>query len=259
MIGEGDVSGSSPKMISETSNGILTLRLNRASHGNAIDDAMKRALISSLASAGTDDDVRGVLVASSGRDFSLGQDMEEFRSLGPETIGDWLEANGELRDALRGFLKPIVAAVCGRTKGEAFQMLMLCDAVVASKDATFQLSAINLGIPCINGVGTLWHSIGRQRIQQLVFLGEDLSANEARRAGLIYEVVPSDQLIEAASALLKRMAWKDPRAVATNKEWVNALTQELYERTRQRAVEGHTRVFATGGPRDAMARYLEEE
>jgi len=243
----------------ETDERVRVIVLERPDRGNAIDDVMKRQLVDALRHAAEDDEIRGVLLTAVGADFSLGQDLEEFSQLNSDTVQTWLAEDRKLRDALRELTKPIVAAVQGRAKGEGFQMLLFADLIVASPDATFQESGINLGIPSINGAGTLWPVTSRAGLAAMILLAGALSAEDARRAGIVHRVVPAADLRKEAMALAKKLAGKDPGAVAADKAWFNKLTMAQYENTGAAATMTHARVFATGEPQRTMAEVLRRE
>ena len=123
--------------------GILTLTLNRPEKKNALSREMYHCLTDSFGTADRDDSVRVVLIRGAGDCFCGGNDIAEFQvGRDPDTKSPGMI----FLEAISRFEKPVVAAVRGAAVGIGTTMLLHCDLVYASTDATFQMPFVNLGL-----------------------------------------------------------------------------------------------------------------
>src|SRR5438876_9300641 len=130
-------------IITERSDGVLRVELNRPASKNAMTSAMYIALADVFNTAAKDDQVRVVLWHGAGDAFCAGNDIGDFLKNPP---GPGESPQARLMDAFIGFEKPIVAAVQGAAIGGGTTMLTHCDFVYAGESAKFQLPFVNLGL-----------------------------------------------------------------------------------------------------------------
>jgi enoyl-CoA hydratase/carnithine racemase len=184
---------STNQIVSEQSNGIQTLRINRPDKKNALNLAMYQALADGLTEADRDDAVRVVLICGSDDCFTSGNDLADFLAApptGPESpVMQFLTAISEAR-------KPIVAAINGLAVGIGVTMLLHCDLVYAGNSATFQMPFVNLGL-CPEAGSTLLlpRIMGHQRAAELLLLGEPFNAAKACSLGIVTEICPDSDLL----------------------------------------------------------------
>jgi enoyl-CoA hydratase/carnithine racemase len=184
---------STNQIISERSDGIQTLRINRPDKKNALNLAMYKALADGLREADSDNSVRVILISGSDDCFTSGNDLADFLaapSIGPESpVMQFLTAISEAR-------KPIVAAVNGLAVGIGVTMLLHCDLVYAGSCATFQMPFVNLGL-CPEAGSTLLlpRIMGHQRAAELLLLGEPFNADKACSLGIVTAVCPDSDLL----------------------------------------------------------------
>ena len=193
---------------------ILEVTLDRPK-ANAIDAATSRALSAAFEGFRDDPALRVAIFTGAGdRFFSAGWDLnaaaagEEFESdYGAGGFGGF----GELPD----LNKPVIAAVNGLAVGGGFELAMAADLVVAADHAEFFLPEAGLGI--IPDVGTirLPRLLPRQLATEILVAGKRLTAADAHRWGLVNEVVPRQELMDAARALAERVVAAAPLAVAS--------------------------------------------
>ena len=108
--------------------------------------------------------------------------------------------------ALKNLAKPVVAQVHGFCVGAGFNLALACDLIVAAEDAKFVMSFVQVGlISDGGGMYFLPRLLGPHKAKELLFLGDPISAAEARDLGIVNRVVPSDQLPSVTEALMDRL------------------------------------------------------
>jgi len=189
-----------PFVLSETSDGICTLTLNRGDRFNPLSTAMIAALDAALDAAAADAGARVVVIAASGRAFCAGHDLKEMRA---HIDHDWqrglFEACTRMMTKLTQIPQPTIARVHGAAAAAGCQLVSMCDLAVAAEHAKFGLSGINAGIFCTTpGVGVA-RNVSRKRAMELVLTGELIDAATALSWGLVNRVVPVGEQIGRAS------------------------------------------------------------
>jgi enoyl-CoA hydratase/carnithine racemase len=210
----------------ELAEGSPTLTLARAERRNAIDAEMQSALREALEQAATDPAVRGVILTGEGRAFSAGGDLSRFeRSWDPRDFRYDSHRLTSVISLAERLEKPVVAAINGLATGAGTQLALACDVRIAATGARFLFREGRLGIiPSHGGCARLVKLIGLARARDVLLGGEELTAEQAHRVGLITEVVPGDQLLAAAHARLTLMLERSPQAYAAAKRllWLAA-------------------------------------
>jgi 2-(1,2-epoxy-1,2-dihydrophenyl)acetyl-CoA isomerase len=236
--------------------GLTTITLNRPDKLNSFTKTMLEAFLAALQAAADDQSVRALVVTGAGRGFCAGQDLGD-RAVAPgdaqPDLGESLENryNPAVR-LMRSMPKPIVVAVNGVAAGAGANLALAGDIVVAASSARFIQSFARIGlIPDSGGTYSLPRRVGMARAMGLALLGEPLDAATAADWGLIWEVVPDDQLHERATTLGSALAAGPTVGYAAIKEAVNAsLGNELdaqldLERDLQRRA-GQSRDYGEG-------------
>ncbi len=202
--------------------GVLTLTMNRPEKKNALTQDMYAALADNVVAAQSDPEVRVVLLTGTGDSFTAGNDMGDFAGSGDETRGEnELPPVGRYLQAILNAEKPIVAAVNGLAIGVGVTMLLHCDLVYASPNATFQTPFVNLGLVPEAGSSLLLPKlIGTQKANDMFLLGTKVSADEAEKMGLVCSLFDEEALLDEASSRAKALAAKAPNAVKLTKQLV---------------------------------------
>lgn len=192
--------------------GVLVLTLNRQDRRNALATPLLVAMADALANANADASVRAVVVTGGSRIFAAGADLDELARSGSD---EPVESERFLAwQTLRGFTKPLLAAVEGWCLGAGCELMMCCDMVVAGAGAQFGQPETNLGIiPGAGGTATLTRLVGRTLAMRMVLTGEPIAAAEARDAGLIAEVVGAGDALERTLSLAAAIAARPPLAL----------------------------------------------
>src|SRR5215510_746690 len=230
-------------IITERSNGILRVELNRPERKNALTGAMYTRLADIFNEAAEDEETLVVLWHGAGDAFSAGNDVGDFLK-NPPKPGDFPQAR--LMDAFIGFEKPIVAAVQGAAIGGGTTMLTHCDVVYAGESARFQLPFINLAlVPEFGSSYSLPARIGHLRAAELFLLGEPFTAARAAELGLVTRVVPDRDLLATATATAQKLAAKPSGALCASKRlikqaWIGQLREAAKSEGREFTARVHS-------------------
>ena len=205
---------------------VAWITLNRPDARNAINDEMRDELIGVLTDTRTNPEIRAVVLTGAGRGFCTGADLSRRGGGGPSGPGAAREMmrtrSQRLIRTLWELEKPVIAAVNGVAAGLGAHLAFACDLVVAASDARFIEVFVRRGI-AVDGGGAylLPRLIGLAKAKELVFFGDDLTADDALRIGLINKVVPADGLHAAAHDWATRLASGPTFAIGMSKRLLN--------------------------------------
>ena len=196
-------------------NGVLKLSLNRPDVLNAMNADLVMGLLESFNEAKADKEVRSIIITGNGRGFCSGADLidagwPKTKGLSPGEAGsvNMENAFNPLVKAITQSTKPVVNAINGIAAGGGVGLALSGDIVIASESAKFKLVfGPNLGI--ISDVGASWfvpNLIGRARANGMGLLGEDISAQQAKEWGLIWDCVPDNELIVVCEEIANKLA-----------------------------------------------------
>jgi len=207
--------------------GIALLALNRPSKLNAMTTQLVEELHDALSAISRNRDTRVVVLTGTGRGFCAGLD------LGGYGLAPGFEWHGAVEQGLavqkhiasliprmRSLPQPIIAAVNGPASGGGFALVLGSDIRICSESARFNAAFIRIGLSACD-IGTSWllpRLIGAARAQELMLTGRLFDAEEALRIGLVIDVLPDEQLLEAAYAKAEEVMLNTPLGVALTKE-----------------------------------------
>ena len=248
----------SSNVISERAGGVATVTLNRPEVRNAFDEHLIAELTDLFQELDQDDGVRVVVLGGTGKSFSAGADLNWMRRTAgyskAENFEDALRLARMMR-SLDTLSKPTVAKVHGAAFGGGVGLVACCDLAVAAESAVFSFSEVRLGLlPAAIGPYVL-AAIGSRNARRYFLSAERFSADEARRIGLIHEVVPAAELDARVETLLAELLKGGPQAQRTCKAFLadiqgkpldEGLTHYTSERiaTRRASPEGQEGVNA---------------
>src|SRR5215207_1785742 len=208
----------------ETEDGVLTVTLARPERRNAIDGELASRLRDAFEAAADDADVRALILTGEGKAFSAGGDLSRFeRDWDPREFRHDSHRLTQLISLVERLEKPTVAAINGVATGAGTQLALACDVRLIAADARFVYREGRLGIiPSHGGVTRLVKLIGLARARDVILGGEEVSAQDAHRLGMVTDVV--DDVIAAARERLELMLQRSPQAYAAAKRllWLAA-------------------------------------
>ena len=241
----------------ENKNGVVTVVINRPKVLNALSKQTKHEITTALREIKKDPSVRVVILKGAGdRAFSSGQDISETKRFTESVVHEWIQEFRELYEAVRSLDVPVIAAIKGYATGAGWQLALLADIRVASEDAKFGMTEVNIGIPCITGMGILMNYIAPSQILPFILTGKIIDARDAERLGLVDVVVGPNRLEKAVGDIARELASKPSIAIKLNKERFRQLTADPLEDTYKYAIKAHSAAFATGEPQKCMEAFF---
>jgi E-phenylitaconyl-CoA hydratase len=203
---------------------IATITYNRPEALNAINSELREDLNAAWARFRDDEEAWVAIVTGAGRAFSAGADLRDPAVQRQGTF--WEVPSFSSLESGMEVWKPIIAAVNGYCLGFALTLVASCDFVIASEKAEFGFPEVRIGVPTIQGAVRMPKMVGWQNAMELLLIGERVDAKRAKEMGLLWRVVPHEQLMDEARALARRLCQSAPLAVRATKE-VAWLGQDL--------------------------------
>ncbi len=206
----------------EKKGNVAWITLNRPEVLNAQNDLLRSEVVSALEDARDDDEIYAIAITGAGdRAFSAGADISEFPKRYPADIVKWKGRKGPYM-VIRELPKPVVAVVNGLALGGGCEIVLACDIVIAAEEAQFGQPEIRVGvIPGGGGTQVLPRLIGEKKAKELIFTGRPITAAEALAMGMINQVVPRAQLMEAAEKMIGDILKNSPAIAKLAKIAVN--------------------------------------
>ena len=226
---------------------------------NLLRTAVKLALGETFEHLGRDGSIRAVVLTGAGeRAFSAGSDIREFPD--DEARGRAMsELEHEVYDQIDRFPRPVIAALNGPTYGGGLELAMACDVRIAAENISLGLPEVKLGVfPSGGGTQRLPRLIGEGRAKLLMFLGEDITAREAERIGLVERIAPPGEAVRVALELAAQIAERPAWAVQAINDAVDVGLAEGLAAGFQREEDLITTVFLTADAREGVAAFLEK-
>ena len=203
---------------------VAYVSLNRPDVINAYNVRMRDELYLTLEALRDDDEVRvGIISGEGERGFCAGADLTEFGTAPSVAVARDVRWERDIWGLFLSIRKPLIAAIHGYAIGSGVEIACLCDIRIAAENATFSMPEVALGmVPAAGGTQTLPRAVGMSRAMHMVLTNRRLDAAEARRIGLVHEVVPLAELSAAAEGYAQRLASLSPEALAAAKTTVLA-------------------------------------
>ncbi len=201
---------------------VATITLNRPDVRNAMNTALREAMLQRFTALAVDDDVRVIVVTGAGdRAFSAGADIREFVEAQSPTQFREQRRRIDFRQIMERCPQPIIAAIRGVALGGGLELALACDIRIAADDALLGLTEVNLAIiPGGGGTQRLPRLIGRGKALEMILTGARISAAEALRLGIVERVVPAADVMTSAMDLAHELTGKAPLALRYAKEAV---------------------------------------
>jgi enoyl-CoA hydratase/carnithine racemase len=198
--------------------GVITLTLNRPAAFNALSEGMLEALQSELDRIAADASARVVVIGAAGKAFCAGHDLKEMRATPSLGYYERLFAQcGSMMMAIQRLPVPVIARVHGLATAAGCQLVAMCDLAVASRDARFAVSGINVGLFCSTPSVALSRNLQRKAAFEMLVTGEFLSADEAQAKGLVNRVADPEALDAAVESLVAAIVAKPHISIARGK------------------------------------------
>lgn len=251
-----------PVMTAIDARGVATVTINNPDKHNAFDDVIIARLRLAFDTLSARKDVRVVVLASNGKHFSAGADLEYMQRMAGYDYGHNLrdaEALAGMLKALFELPQPTIARVQGAAFGGAVGLVSCCDMAVATRGATFALSEVKIGLVPATISPYVIRSIGERAARRYFLTAERFDAHRALQLGLISEIADEEALDTEVAQLVEAILGNGPEAVRAAKDLIvnvagEEITAELVEDTCARIA--HIRVSREG--QEGLSAFLEK-
>jgi len=204
-------------------NGVAVLTLNAPKSINALSEGMLAALSDTLDNIAVDKSVKAVILRSAGDHFCAGHNLKEMSERRKDADGgfqyfqDLFATCSAMMLRIVRLPQPVIAEVKGIATAAGCQLVASCDLAVASEQASFATSGVNIGLFCSTPMVALSRNIARKQAMEMLLLGEFLPASRMAELGMINRVVPLEKLEDTSMQLARIIADKSPAAVKVGK------------------------------------------
>lgn len=216
-------------------NATRVITLERPEKKNALTQGMYRMMSDAIDAAQEDSSIRCLVITGASGVFTAGNDLEDFMKAGIAQGNMPREtAATQFLYALANNAKPLIAAVDGLAIGIGTTLLFHCDYVLASTNASFSTPFVKLGLVPEGASSLLMpRSIGHHRAFETLVMGRPLSAEAARDAGFVNEVVAPDQLDAATKKVAAEIVALPAEAVAISRRLLRCAPEDITRRIDQ--------------------------
>lgn len=218
--------------------GVATVTLNRPEVNNAYDGDLIQGLLATMDALGGQRELRVVVLRGNGRHFQAGADLSWLRDVAARSEAENVRvsrATAEAVHRLNTVPVPTVALVQGGCFGGGTGIIAACDVVIAADNAIFSISETRWGLMAGIIIPQLNDAMGVRQVRRYALTGERFDAHEARRIGLVHEVVPLAELDAAGARIVDQLLQNAPdanaqtKAVALASAW-GKVSDEMFER-----------------------------
>jgi 2-(1,2-epoxy-1,2-dihydrophenyl)acetyl-CoA isomerase len=242
---------------------ILTITLDRADKLNALAGHMRRDLGETLERAGSDDNVRVIVITGAGRAFCAGGDvaaMDEMMARGDAgEFARMLGAGRRVVTTIREMVKPVIASINGAASGAGFNLALACDLRIAAASAKFSQSFVKIGLhPDWGGTYFLPRIVPSNIACEMFFLGDAIDSARALSLGIVNRVVPDEELAAETQSLAERLRDAPPESIAAAKHAVYLSHHAELQEMLQYETEAQLRCFETTEARERVRAFVEK-
>jgi enoyl-CoA hydratase/carnithine racemase len=207
-----------PMVLQEVRNGVAFLNRNRPAQFNVLSEQMLATLHGSLETLSADSSVRVVVLGAAGKAFCAGHDLKQMKANPSlEYYQRLFEDCSRLMMRIQTLPQPVIARVQGIATAAGCQLVAACDLAIASNDARFAVSGVNLGLFCATPSVALTRNVGRKAAFEMLVTGESIDAATAVQRGLVNRCVAADRLDREIDKLTTAIVAKPPSVIATGK------------------------------------------
>ena len=238
--------------------GIALVTLNRPERMNAVDTALRDALIATLGQLDRDDAVGAIVITGSGeRAFSAGQDLAETAGMEATDLPGWLNHQKAMYQAVRDVRKGCVAAFNGVAAGAGFQIGLCADLRIGHPDIRIGQPEVRAGLASIVGSYLMSLHVGLGINRRLSLTGELIDGTRAYEVGLLDHLVPQSEVLPRAIAEARKLAVIPRTALRLTKERFRQQTQPGFDEACNAVIRYHLENYASGEPQEVQRAFLE--
>ena len=210
----------SPVLWNLSESGVATVTLNRPEVNNAYDAGLINGLLAAMDELGKQPSLRVVVLKGNGKHFQAGADLKWINAVRPQSAEEneaVSKATYQAVQRLNTLPIPTVALVQGGCFGGGTGVISACDVVIAADNALFSITEVRWGLTAAIIIPQLCDAIGVRQVRRYALTGERFGAAEARRIGLVHEMVPLADLEAAGAKVVEQLLANGPQALAETK------------------------------------------
>jgi methylglutaconyl-CoA hydratase len=239
---------------------VATITLNRPEKRNAISFALVEELLGALDEIERSS-AQVVILTGAGKAFCAGLDLDELKNLLGKTPDENVEDSARMGRIFRriyDFPLPTIAAVNGAAIAGGTGIATMCDFTMAVPAAKFGYTEVRIGfVPAIVSSMLVWQ-VGHKVARDLLLTGRLFDAAEARRYGLVNEVVEPERLMTRARELASQLLENSPSSMQATKRLINGFIAGQLDQQIGRAVQDNARIRTTADFREGITSFLEK-
>lgn len=249
-------------LIDSQSDQIRHLVLNRPEKLNSWNASMRAEMRVAIEDAAADPDLRVLVISGAGRAFSAGEDvseMDDLTALGTRGFRVVAKRIHDVFDCLEAMETPVIAAIDGVAAGGGFELALSCDFRIMGENSRLVMPEARVGlIPGSGGCSRLVRHIGLGRAKELVMLGGSITSSQALEWGIVTQVVPDGEVVDAAMSLANRLNKVAPLAVGMAKLVLNSCLDVDAETGRKLERLGQSILKSTSDHAEGARAFIEK-
>ena len=238
---------------------IATLTINRPDKLNALNKETLIELRNAVQDLEQKTTIKVVILTGAGKPFIAGADITQMKDMNSIEAKHFAELGHSVVETIENSRLIFIAMVNGYALGGGCEIIMGCDLIIASKKALIGQPEINLGVhPGFGGTQRLTRHVGRIKAKELILTGDNISAEEAHRIGLVNIVVEPEQLLEETTKLAQKIASKSAIQTAFVKELINKGADIDLKTANSLEISLFATSFSTQDQKEGMNAFIEK-
>ena len=244
----------------EKSDGIGIITINRPDAMNAMNSDVVSELSITISDMIADKEIGVIIITGSGeKAFVAGADIKAMQQMNAEDALEFGKTGQEMTLVIENSPKPVIAAVNGFALGGGCEISLACHIRVASENAIFGQPEVLLGlIPGWGGTQRLPKIVGTGIANELIITGNQISAQEAHRIGLVNHVVTQTELMDTCKEIGKKILNNGPNAIAKSLNCIHESFDKSIEDGLEFEVKAFANLFSTEETKEGLSAFVEK-
>jgi enoyl-CoA hydratase/carnithine racemase len=223
---------------------------------NTLNNSLMQEFVGAIEALGGDEMLRAVVITGAGeKAFIGGADIGEMSGLDEGTAERFIALLHRCCEAVRELPVPAIARIQGYALGGGLELAAACDLRIASDAAVFGMPEVKLGIPSVIEAALLPSLVGWGRAREILLLGENFSAADAEKWGLVQKVVPLADLDAAVERCISSILQAGPRAIRLQKKLIRAWEGLPLRDAIRAGIDSFVEAWETEEPRERMSQF----
>jgi|SRR5690606_15134214 len=239
---------------------VAVITLNRPERMNAVNQALRSALIAALKAAEADTAVRAVVLAGAGgKAFCAGQDLTESAAMQWQDLVPWLNTQRDMYQSIRDLNKPCVAAMNGVAAGAGFQVALCADVRIIAPSTRIGQPEVKAGLASIVGSYLMTLHVSHTHNIAMSLGGELITGERAYEIGLVTELAQPDAVLDRAIEVAAGYAQLPATALRVSKQRFREMTQAGFDEAVLAGIRAQLECYANGDPQRAANAFLKRK